>query len=106
MYPLFITAFGIIVCIFTSIFAFGGSSNLDFKGVSNKLKLQLLISSIILTPALWVAAYLTLPERLYFGSSVSGDYMDAWYCTIAGLWAGFIIGFTTEYYTSHSFGPV
>ena len=33
----------------------------------------------------------------------------AWYafaCAAAGLWAGLIIGFFTEYYTSHSYAPV
>lgn len=32
--------------------------------------------------------------------------MHAWVCTLAGLWSGMIIGFITEYYTSHSYGPV
>ena len=59
-----------------------------------------------MTPALWLAAYLTLPDIVYFGSNSSGDYMDAFYCTIAGLWGGFIIGFVTEYYTSHAYSPV
>lgn len=30
----------------------------------------------------------------------------AFICAIAGLWAGFIIGWFTEYYTSHSYSPV
>ena len=30
----------------------------------------------------------------------------AFICAISGLWAGFIIGFITEYYTSHSYTPV
>ena len=65
-----------------------------------------MISSVLLTPALWLAAYITLPSRLYFSSEISGDYLDAWWCTIVGLWAGFIIGFVTEYYTSHAYSPV
>ena len=59
-----------------------------------------------MTPALFLAAYLTLPDRVYFGSEESGTYLDAFWCTLSGLWAGFFIGFCTEYFTSHSFSPV
>jgi H(+)-translocating pyrophosphatase len=55
---------------------------------------------------LWLAAYLTLPATIYGLSAVERDYLDAWYCTVAGLVAGCLIGFVTEYYTSHSYSPV
>lgn len=58
------------------------------------------------TPALWLAGYLTLPERLYGFVEVDRTPTHAWICTLAGLWSGMIIGFITEYYTSHSYGPV
>jgi inorganic pyrophosphatase len=32
--------------------------------------------------------------------------MSAFCCIAAGLWGGLIIGFVTEYYTSHSYNPV
>jgi len=31
---------------------------------------------------------------------------EAGICSVCGLWAGFIIGYYTEYMTSHSYGPV
>lgn len=55
---------------------------------------------------LWLAAYLTLPDRIYGLASVDRSYMTAYYCTVSGLISGCIIGFITEYYTSHSYGPV
>merc|ERR1719161_2934717 len=39
----------------------------------------------------------TFPEVLWWHASIP---------VLAGLWAGFIIGIATEYYTSHSYSPV
>ncbi len=66
----------------------------------------MIISSILLIPTLWLAAYLTLPDRVSISADVTGDYLDAFYCTIAGLICGLIIGLVTELYTSHSYKPV
>merc|ERR1719198_1529342 len=46
-----------------------------------------------------------LPEKFLIGSSVATPLN----CCIAvwlGLWSGLVIGYTTEYYTSHSYAPV
>merc|ERR1719169_374931 len=40
---------------------------------------------------------------------VGYEHVKWWYCAISinlGLWSGLIIGFITEYYTSHSYQPV
>jgi len=100
-----ISAFGIIVCLFTSLVAYASKSE-SFKAVSDVLKYQLLISTILATPALYLAAYITLPERIYGFVEVDRTPYDAWICTLFGLWSGMIIGYVTEYYTSHSYGPV
>ena len=55
---------------------------------------------------LYLAAYLTLPDRLYGFSVVERTPVIAWLCTVCGLITGCIIGFVTEYYTSHSYNPV
>lgn len=65
-----------------------------------------MISTILATPALYLAGYITLPERIYGFADVDRDPLDAWYCTLFGLWSGLIIGYVTEYYTSHSYSPV
>jgi len=58
------------------------------------------------TPAIWFAGYLTLPERLYGFVSVDRHPNDAWICVLTGLWSGLVIGYITEYYTSHTYTPV
>jgi len=55
---------------------------------------------------LWLAAYLTLPDVIYGLAPVERNYYHAWGCSVTGLIAGCIIGYVTEYYTSHSYGPV
>jgi len=52
---------------------------------------------------LYLAAYLTLPDRIYGLSSVDRTPTTAWICSLAGLVSGCVIGFITEYYTSHSY---
>lgn len=58
------------------------------------------------TPALYFAGYLTLPDRLYGFADTDRNPTHAWICTMCGLWTGLIVGYTTEYYTSHSYTPV
>jgi inorganic pyrophosphatase len=39
-------------------------------------------------------------------TSITFTPLRAWVCTCMGLWSGCLIGFITEYYTSHSYKPV
>jgi H+-translocating diphosphatase len=106
-YPLMISAFGIIVSLITTTFAFGKRTD-SFKAVSSNLKYQLYISTILATPATYFAGYITLPDALYgfTDSATPATITDAWVCCLFGLWSGLIIGLITEYYTSHSYKPV
>jgi len=72
--------------------------------------MQLVISTVILTPCLYLAASLSLPAQFNLGVNVFSDHTstpyDAFICTFTGLVAGLIIGYFTEFMTSHSYGPV
>merc|ERR1719247_124195 len=49
-----------------------------------------------------------LPAHFHIGPDSGGWWVTpngAFSCVAAGLWAGCIIGFVTEYYTSHSYNP-
>jgi len=67
----------------------------------------LIISTLALIPTLWIAAEITLPDRLVglSGYAVRAPW-TAWVCTVMGLVSGLIIGLFTEYMTSHSYSPV
>lgn len=68
----------------------------------------MIVSTILLIPTLYLAAWLTLPERLIglAEHNVEATPVAAWVCSSLGLVSGLVIGLFTEYYTSHSYEPV
>lgn len=74
MYPLMITAFGIIVCVVTSLAAsfimkveYETEEDQAAKGdkVESVLKWQLIISTVLLTPTIIGVTYMCLPDTFY-----------------------------------------
>jgi len=83
------------------------------------LKVQLFVSSLLMTVATLPISTFFLPDQFTFEDlhmvSVEEDEqmelqlchrLGAWICVVCGLWGGCIIGFVTEYFTSHSYSPV
>jgi Na+/H+-translocating membrane pyrophosphatase len=83
------------------------------RGIESALKMQLLVSTVLMTPAIYLLAYFFLPAATC-GSCVGGfiiggvcaSPLKAFFCVGFGLWGGCAIGFVTEYYTSFSYAPV
>jgi len=105
-FPIIISATGIIACFFTSFIASHVCKVDNDEKVERTLKMQLLISTLFMTPVLFGISWMFLPEI-----SVIAGVKDIknWYicvCALCGLWSGLIIGYITEYYTSHSYRPV
>jgi len=59
-----------------------------------------------LIPTLWIAAWITLPDRIVGLAHVTRAPVHAFVCCLFGLVSGLIIGYFTEYFTSHSYTPV
>jgi len=102
-FPLVVTSMGIIASFICVQFVHIKMS------VSAKLRLQLALSTVLLT-ALLVPVVFMLPPQLNisFGGGVANYESTQWQiygCIMLGLWSGMLIGLSTEYYTSHSFGP-
>merc|ERR1719322_2224166 len=60
-----------------------------------------------MTPVVIALSYYCLPAE--FVMEENGAQVKWWYCALSvmlGLWSGLLIGFVTEYYTSHSYAPV
>jgi len=110
-FPLLISSAGIIVGIFTTFFATSATINTD-QDIEPTLKHQLLISTIAMTPVVFVLAYFFLPATFSVGNPGTATYkalVKWWYPFIAvslGLWSGLLIGYITEYYTSHRYENV
>ena len=102
LYPLLISAVGIPVCLITVLFARIGK---DTTNVEPTLKKQLLISTLLMTVAMWIVTQLAMIDSFQIGS-FTVTRTGVLVSLIAGLWSGLLIGYVTEYYTSHSYAPV
>lgn len=105
MYPLTSSAMGIVACILTSVVALSFMRVDEPEKIESTLKWQLIISTILLIGGLAVSVFTSLPT-VFTLNGVESYAWEGYLCSIAGLIAGMIIGWFTEYMTSHSYTPV
>jgi len=107
MYPLLISSVGIVVGLLTLLvlglfYKVKGNSD-----VEKALKGILVISTVLMSPVVVGLSYVCLPKTFNMGAGY--EEVKWWFCAVSimlGLWSGLIIGYVTEYYTSHSYPPV
>ena len=102
LYPLLVSAIGVPVCLLTSFFArLSGEST----AVEPVLKRQLLISTVLMSIAVYFLTQYAMVDKFTLGAvEVTRNGVLA--SLLFGLWSGLLIGYVTEYYTSHSYAPV
>nr|6AFT_A Chain A, Pyrophosphate-energized vacuolar membrane proton pump [Vigna radiata var. radiata]6AFT_B Chain B, Pyrophosphate-energized vacuolar membrane proton pump [Vigna radiata var. radiata] len=109
LYPLIVSSVGILVCLLTTLFATDFFEIKAVKEIEPALKKQLVISTVLMTIGVAVVSFVALPTSFtIFNFGVQKD-VKSWQlflCVAVGLWAGLIIGFVTEYYTSNAYSPV
>merc|ERR1719437_352365 len=77
----------------------------DMPDVEKALKGVLVISTVLMTPVVIALSKICLPDVFMMdGLEVKWHYCAT--SIMLGLWSGLIIGYVTEYYTSHSYTPV
>lgn len=108
LFPMLISSAGIIASLLTSFLAttcFPVKREVDIEKV---LKVQLGVSTLLLTIFMYPLAKLFLPDSFALGEDETfiASPFDAFICVASGLWGGCFIGFITEYFTSHSYKPV
>jgi H(+)-translocating pyrophosphatase len=111
-YPLMISAMGIFTGFITSLIGIFGYRVNDLPKIQRALNLQLLISTVLMLAALWgMSPYMF--DSKGWEQSFNGrtkPQMRYWYhaalCGTTGLVSGFLIGISTDYYTSNSHKPV
>ncbi|KMZ64013.1 Inorganic diphosphatase [Zostera marina] len=108
-YPLLISSMGIIICLITTLFATDIFEVKEMKEIEPALKMQLIISTALMTVGIAIVSFLALPSSFTifnFGAQKVVKNYELFLCVAVGLWAGLIIGFITEYYTSNAYSPV
>lgn len=106
LFPLLISAVGLLACLITSVYGVYISKVKEEKDIEIHLRDQLIISTLLILVGLFFITKYSLPEFW----QVEGKHNAHWYhvfiCTGLGLVSGLFIGFSTEYYTSKQNGPV
>nr|XP_009763192.1 PREDICTED: pyrophosphate-energized vacuolar membrane proton pump 1-like isoform X2 [Nicotiana sylvestris] len=108
-YPLIISSMGIIVCLITTLFATDMFEIKNVTEIEPSLKRQLVISTVLMTVGIAFVSFFTLPSEFTifdFGTEKVVKNWHIFFCVSIGLWAGLVIGYTTEYYTSSAYSPV
>ncbi|KAJ8528065.1 hypothetical protein K7X08_015516 [Anisodus acutangulus] len=109
LYPLLISSVGILVCLLTTLFATDFFEVKSVKEIEPALKKQLVISTVLMTIGIALVSWIALPSTFTifnFGIQKEVQSWQLFLCVGVGLWAGLIIGFVTEYYTSNAYSPV
>jgi len=107
MYPVLLSSIGILVGIVTLMVCHCVYPVKDMPDVEKALKGVLNISTVLMTPAVWWLTTVCLPETIYLNEEFPEiPQFNCTVCVYMGLWSGLIIGYVTEYYTSHSYAPV
>lgn len=102
IYPILISAIGIPVCLVTTFFA---RLSDDATSAEPTLKKQLVLSTILMSVAIFIVTKAAMVPEFQLGSMTVTNN-GVLISVLAGLWSGLLIGFVTEYYTSHAYKPV
>ncbi|CCW69815.1 unnamed protein product [Phytomonas sp. Hart1] len=105
MYPLLITAAGILVCMAVAGLRASGAGVRRIDDIEPALKAQLLQATIAASVVMVYITAIALPARFSVGGLETGRW-GALVCVLGGLWTGLLIGYITEYFTSNAYRPV
>ena len=110
-FPIIVTASGILTSLACSFLATNLWTVKTEAHVERALKVQLISTTIANLGAVLLMAYMFLPAEAEILPIEGTDLIVltpimAWGCVSMGAVGGLIIGLVTEFYTSHSYGPV
>ncbi|MBI2602824.1 MAG: V-type H(+)-translocating pyrophosphatase [Deltaproteobacteria bacterium] len=101
-YPILISATGIPICLLTALFVKVSDQPIS---VEKALKRQLLVSTVLMSIALYFVTKWAMVEQ-FTTHDQTVTRNGVLISVLAGLWGGLLIGYVTEYFTSHSYKPV
>ncbi len=105
VYPIMITAVGIVVSLVTKIVSQMLVTVSAEDKVGKALKMLLGVSTLLMMVAIYFVTMTMIPATFEI-NGVGYTNMGVYWCFLAGLLAGLAVGFLTEYYTSTEYAPV
>jgi len=106
LFPLVVSATGIFGGVITHFFATDVWPVKCEADVLRALKVQLGISTLLVTASLWPIASYFLPATFEIDNDPGkGTTLHVFFSVAVGLWGGCLIGFVTEYFTSYDYKP-
>lgn len=105
LFPLLISSAGIFACFVTSLIGIYFTRPADTSEIEPTLKRQLTISTMLSMVGLILVSCYCLPAEWRDGVTVKHWYY-ATICSCFGLFSGYLIGLSTDYYTSNAHKPV
>jgi Na+/H+-translocating membrane pyrophosphatase len=108
-YPLVISAVGILCSLVSSAIGIWGYRVTEISRIEKALNLQLLVSTFLILVSLYFATQAFLPDSWTMNVNDKPTTVKWWYCYVStsfGLVSGFLVGLSTDYYTSHAHHPV
>eukprot|EP01083_Nonionella_stella_P163085 535929_1 len=110
LFPVTISAVGIFICMLCSFVATNLKPVKGKEDIESALKLQLILTSVLVVVAAVFLSYELLPEEFVLKGVAQATFVatpgNVSVCVCAGTIGGLAIGLVTEYYTSHSYSPV
>jgi inorganic pyrophosphatase len=110
LFPVTISAVGIFICMLCSFVATNIKPVRASAEIESALKLQLILTSVLVVVAAVFLSYALLPEEFVLKGVAQATFVatpgNVSVCVCAGTLGGLAIGLVTEYYTSHSYAPV
>mmetsp|Transcript_112040 Transcript_112040/g.356105 ORF Transcript_112040/g.356105 Transcript_112040/m.356105 type:complete len:800 (+) Transcript_112040:3-2402(+) len=111
IFPISISASGILVCMLCSFFATDLRPVRTQPDIEKALKLQLILSAVLMLPVTYGLAVALLPQEFTLESvrpqgHITATPLKAFACVAMGTIGGMVIGIITEYFTSHTYVPV
>jgi len=106
-YPILIFAMGIVSSMITAAIA-SRVTHFENKMQGERFLQNLpFICTIVMSPILLYLCYYCLPEQIMFeGQKNPTTPFHVFISSLLGLWGGYVISLSSEFYTSHDYSPV
>ena len=101
LYPILISAIGIPLSLVTLMLVRVQTE----EQVGPALKKMLIISSVLMAVVMYFVTMQLIPANFVM-TGIECTALDVYFCFLAGLVAGLVVGLLTEYYTAHDYKPV